>query len=175
MIQRIQSVYLAIAAILCIACLCLPIGQFIDPSGEVCGTLYNLWIHLPSPIGSTLTTMSGAETAPILAADAAGTHIFTPWALFALLVLTTSGLIFCIFLYKQRLVQSRLALLCSVLLLGWYLLYAAFAYLIPHDTDATFQLTPWAAFPGIACILSYLAFRAILKDEMLVRSLDRLR
>ena len=63
----------------------------------------------------------------------------------------------------------------SVEKLETYLLYAAFAYLIPQHTDASFQLTPWAAFPGIACILSYLAFRAILKDEMLVRSLDRLR
>ena len=32
-----------------------------------------------------------------------------------------------------------------------------------------------AAFPAAALILLYLAFRGILKDEMLVRSLDRLR
>ena len=149
MIQRIQTLYLLLAAAFCVACLCLPIGNFVDAAGEECGTLYNLWLHLPSPIGSTLT-MSGTAAEPVLAADAAGTHVFTPWALFALLVIVTSGLLFCIFLFKQRLVQSRLALLCCILLL-------------------------WAAFPCIAAVFSYLAFRAILKDEMLVRSLDRLR
>lgn len=175
MIQRIQTVYLALAALLCIACLCLPIGHFITETGEESGVLYNLWVHLPSPIGSTITTLDGSESAPVLAQEAEGSHIFTPWALFALLTLTASGLVFCIFLYRQRLVQSRLALLCCILLIGWYILYATFVYLIPLHTDVHFQFTPWAAFPAMACILSYLAFRAILKDEMLVRSLDRLR
>ena len=172
MIQRIQTVYLAVAAILCIVCLCLPIGQLIDASGETTGTLYNLWVRIPTPIGASIATDSSA---PILAQEAAGTHSFAPWGLFALLVLIASGLILDIFLYKQRLVQSRLALLCSILLVGWYGVYIAFYFLLPARYDAEFQITPWAAFPAIACILSYLAFRAILKDEMLVRSLDRLR
>ena len=174
MIQRIQTVYLALAALLCIACLCLPVGRFTDDAGEECATMYNLWIHVPAPIGATISTMT-SEAAPVLATEAEGDHVFTPWALFALLVLTTTAEILCIFFYRQRLAQSRLALLCSILLLGWYALYAAFAFVIPGDTGAHFQPTPWAAFPAIACILCYLAFRAILKDEMLVRSLDRLR
>jgi hypothetical protein len=33
----------------------------------------------------------------------------------------------------------------------------------------------WASIPAINAILLYLAFRAILHDELLVRSLDRLR
>jgi hypothetical protein len=173
MIQRIQTVYLALAAILCIACLCLPVARFTDQAGEECATMYNLWIHVPAPIGATITTM--ASDAPVLAAEAEGDHVFTPWALFALLVLTTTAEILCIFFYRQRLAQSRLALLCSILLIGCYVLYCAFAIVIPGDTGTHFLPTPWAAFPAIACILCYLAFRAILKDEMLVRSLDRLR
>jgi len=173
MIQRIQTVYLALAAILCIACLCLPVARFTDQVGEECATMYNLWIHVPAPIGATITTM--ASDTPVLAAEAEGDHVFTPWALFALLVLTTTAEILCIFFYRQRLAQSRLALLCSILLIGWYVLYCAFAIVIPGDTGTHFLPTPWAAFPAIACILCYLAFRAILKDEMLVRSLDRLR
>jgi hypothetical protein len=173
MIQRIQTVYLALAALLCIACLCLPVARFTDQAGEECATMYNLWIHVPAPIGATITTM--ASDTPVLAAEAEGAHVFTPWALFALLVLTTTAEILCIFFYRQRLAQSRLALLCSILLIGWYVLYCAFAIVIPGDTGTHFLPTPWAAFPAIACILCYLAFRAILKDEMLVRSLDRLR
>ncbi|MBQ8937170.1 MAG: DUF4293 family protein, partial [Bacteroidaceae bacterium] len=47
MIQRIQTLYLLAAAVLCIVCLCLPIGRLVDPQGEVIGTVYNLWVHVP--------------------------------------------------------------------------------------------------------------------------------
>jgi len=66
-------------------------------------------------------------------------------------------------------------MLCCILLIAWYGVYTAFALMLGARFAADFQLTPWAAFPALACIFSYLAFRAILKDEMLVRSLDRLR
>ena len=172
MIQRIQTLYLALAVVLCTACLCLPVGNFISDQGDLVGTLYNLWLHQPSQLGDTLHT---AADAPVLASEAAGTHSFAPWALFAILLLSASGLAFSIFIYRARLVQSRLVMLCCLLIVGWYLVYGVFIYLLGDDLDASFQLTPWAAFPLVACILSYLAFRAILKDEALVRSLDRLR
>ena len=174
MIQRIQTLYLLAAALSCIACLCLPVGQLVDASGETVGTLYNLWVHIPyKPDLGALVQEGTAE--PVLAEVAEGQHLFTPWALFALLVLTATGLIFDIFLYRTRLVQSRLAMLCCILLVGWYAVYVAFAYLLGERFDADFAPTPWAAHPAVACICSYLAFRAILKDEALVRSLDRLR
>ena len=175
MIQRIQTIYLLLAAVLCAACLCLPVGQFVTADGEPLATMYNLWIHVPyaGPVGSTIQTMT--EAAPVLAQEAAGQHIFTPWALFALLVLVTTGFIFDIFLWRTRLVQSRLAMLCSILLVGWYAVYVAFALILADRYDADFRPSLWAAFPAIACILSFMAFRAILKDEALVRSLDRLR
>lgn len=171
MIQRIQTIYLALAVALCTACLCLPIGRFVNEQGDLVGTLYNLWVHHPSQLGDTLQVAD----APVLASEAAGTHSFAPWALFAVLFLTTSGLAFSIFIYKTRLVQSRLVMLCCILLVGWCIVYGCFAYLLGDSYDASFTPTPWAAFPVVACILAYLAFRAILKDEALVRSLDRLR
>lgn len=171
MIQRIQTLYLLVAAALCLACLCLPIGRFVSDGGDLVGTLYNLWLHQPSQLGDTLQVAD----APVLAQDAAGTHSFAPWALFAVLLLTTIGLLFSIFIYRTRLVQSRLVMFCCILLLGWYLIYVAFAYLLGQQYEASFTPTVWAAFPAVACILAYLAFRAILKDEALVRSLDRLR
>ena len=78
-------------------------------------------------------------------------------------------------LFKHRLVQSRLALFCALLLVAWYAVYGLFIWMLGARYDASFQPTTWAAFPAISCIFSYLAFRLILKDEMLVRSLDRLR
>ena len=176
MIQRIQTIYLLVAIVALTACLCLPIGQFVAPqTGEPMATLYTLWIHLPSQIGDTLTQPQPAAEGPVLAAEAAGHHIFTPWALFAVLLIATAGMAFSIFIFKQRLVQSRLVMLCNILILGWYAVYTAFAFILPKDLNLDFRPTPWAALPAIACICGYLAFRAILKDEMLVRSLDRLR
>ena len=83
MIQRIQTIYLALAVALCTACLCLPIGRFVNEQGDLVGTLYNLWVHHPSQLGDTLQVAD----APVLASEAAGTHSFAPWALFALLLL----------------------------------------------------------------------------------------
>ncbi|MCR4993788.1 MAG: DUF4293 domain-containing protein [Bacteroidales bacterium] len=171
MIQRIQTLYLALAVALCTACLCLPLGTFVNDGGELTGTLYNLWVHLPSQVGDTLQV----PDAPLLAREAAGSHSFTPWALFALLLLATVGMAFSIFIYRTRLVQSRLVMLCCILLVGWYAVYGCFAYLLSTRYEAAFTPEVWAAFPAVACILAYLAFRGILKDEALVRSLDRLR
>lgn len=150
MLQRIQTVYLLAATALCFACLCLPIGLFSNAdTAELQGTMYNLWVSL----------------------EPEHQHVFTPWALFALLVLDTLGLATSIFLYKFRPLQARLAMLCCILLIGWYVVYA----LIVFNYDAAFRPTPWAAFPAIAAIMGYLAFRGIIRDEALVRSLDRLR
>jgi hypothetical protein len=178
MIQRIQTIYLLVAVAALTACLCLPIGQFVAPkTGEPMATLYNLWIHLPSQIGDTLgaAAVSPEDAEPMLASEAAGHHLFTPWALFAVLLIATAGMAFSIFIFKQRLVQSRLVMLCMILIIGWYAVYTAFAFILPHDMNLDFRPTVWAALPAIALICGYLAFRAILKDEMLVRSLDRLR
>ena len=149
MIQRVQTIYLAVATLLCVACLCLPIASFSDAQGELVGTLYNLWVHIPSPIGSTITTDASA---PVLAQEAAGTHVFKPWALFGLLVLIATGLIFDIFLFRQRLVQSRLALLCGILLIGWNIIYGVFLSSSPRLGRPSPPLRPsspiWPSAPS---------------------------
>ncbi len=172
MIQRIQTLYLLLAAIALIACLCLPIGLYVSAEGDVVATLYNLWAHIPPQMGDAL---HGNPDAPLLAADAEGSHIFTPWALMALLILTAMGQLFAIFIYKARLMQSRLAMLTALLLIGWYAVYALMGTMLAARFEAAFRPTVAAALPAISAILAYLAFRAILKDEALVRSLDRLR
>jgi hypothetical protein len=44
-----------------------------------------------------------------------------------------------------------------------------------QSTDASISFNICALFPVISLILHVLAFRAIKKDEMLVRSLNRIR
>lgn len=170
MIQRIQTVYLLLAAACTVACLCLPIGSFVNGDGETAATLFNLWAYQPPQIA-----VGQIGAAPVLAAQAQGTHLFTPWALFAILVLTSVIVLMDIFIYRARLVQSRVAILACILLLAWYGVYAFFAFMLKERFDASFMPTTWAALPAVAAIFCYLAFRGILKDEMLVRSLDRLR
>ncbi|MDR1679181.1 MAG: DUF4293 domain-containing protein [Prevotellaceae bacterium] len=83
-----------------------------------------------------------------------------------------------VFLYKKRTVQMKLALLNIVFMIGFYVLVGVVILLINNSgnkLDWTYQLNFGIVFPAVGIILSWLAFRAIRKDENLVRSLDRLR
>jgi hypothetical protein len=98
-----------------------------------------------------------------------------PWALTALIGVTGVLEFMAIFLFRRRALQMRVCTFCIILLLGWYVTYVAFAYLVGEGLVGEFRPKVWAAVPAINSILLYLAFRGILHDEMLVRSLDRLR
>jgi len=102
-----------------------------------------------------------------------GGHNFSPWALFAILVIVTTLTFLDIFLYRRRALQMRVLSLCMVLLVGYYA-YLIF-FVIMFKGDGTYTPSVTAALPFVCIVLDYLAFRGILKDEMLVRSLDRLR
>lgn len=151
MIQRIQTVYFFLAAVLAAVGLCTPVGRFVC-EGIPAGTLYNLW----------LTTAEGG-------------HDFAPWALFAILLPAAVLSLAAIFLFKRRMLQVRLSIFCSLLLVGYYVAFALFAYNLSARIGASFSVNWTAAFPAVALILHYLAFRAVMRDEMMVRALDRLR
>ena len=72
--------------------------------------------------------------------------------------------------YKFRLFQMRTAVIAAIMLLGLQA-WIAVAYLA-GDRSAS-NIT--AVFPAVAAILGFLAARAILSDEMIVRSSSRLR
>lgn len=152
MIQRIQTLYLLASLILGVACLCCPLGSFYTADGVHVSDLYNLWLRM-------------TET---------GVHNLSPWALFAILLLVSTLTFFDIFLFRRRALQMRILTLCMVLLVGYYAFLAFLLYMAYQNGD-TFTPSVMAAFPFVCIVLDYLAFRGILKDEMLVRSLDRLR
>jgi hypothetical protein len=155
MIQRIQSLYLLLATALTVVCMSNCIGFFISEDGEVLGKLYNLFFT---------DAREGASAQ------------FTPWALFVILLISATLTFLNIFLYKHRALQMRVCSFCMILLAGWYAAYAAFAWFITGMFEAdSFRVGLWASLPCVSLILLYLAFRSILKDEKLVRSLDRLR
>ena len=83
--------------------------------------------------------------------------------------------LFTIFLFRRRALQMRMCTFCIILLVGWYAAMVAFAYILGEGLVGEFRPQLWASIPAINAILLYLAFRGILRDELLVKSLDRLR
>lgn len=154
MIQRIQSVYLLLAAVLGGLCLFMPIGSLsIDGAVEA-----NLYGHdfvesFKSPIPTP------------------GDII-----LFALLFVPSGISAVSIFLYSNRRIQAALCLLGVFTLVLWYILYAVIVNMLLSDVPGREFSPSWAAFlPLASTVLNMLARRAILGDEKLVRAADRIR
>lgn len=84
-----------------------------------------------------------------------------------------------IFLYKNRMLQIRLCAVEIVLLIGslvfmgiyYYLSNRLFAQMEFHTQGFRIAIV----FPIVSLILVYFAIRAIFRDELLVKSLDRIR
>lgn len=150
MVQRIQTVYLLLATMAVIACLCLSLGAF-----ELNGMGAD--VHL----SNFCTTDGDAQ------------HNFMPIVLAILLLLSIPDTIIAIISYKNRQLQAKICLIGIVLMLLWYG-YFAFT-ILQSSLDATFHIG-WPSFlPLIAVVLIGLARRAILADEALVRAADRIR
>ena len=147
MVQRIQTVYLFISALLIASLMKL---KFADLS--VNNELYTFIAR-------------GIYTGEKLVFDGLAIFLFI-W-LIALLHFVV------IFLYKKRILQIRILVFTIVLLLGLFGMFFYFTYAGFTDVKAAFKIP--VVFPVIAAVLDYLAVRAIGKDEVLVRSLNRIR
>ena len=149
MIQRIQSVYLLVVTILMVVCMCSPVGSIIANTQEI-SEFGNLCITLPD-----------------------GTKDYAPWALFVILLVVAVLSFGTIFLFKKRMLQIRLTIFSSVVLVGYYLALVAYIFMLAENTSFTPSWTICLPFSGI--ILNWLAIRGIGADEALVKAYDRLR
>lgn len=152
MLQRVQTIYLLIVVFLMAAILFLPLA--VMQAGDLFYTL-------------DITGLSNDEQEVAL--------IYPIWALFVLTVAMLVLPLITIFLYKKRMLQIRLCVFNAILMIGFYALFAFFAINLKNDLQAAISIKIALAFPMVSLILNYLAIRAIGADEMLVRSLDRLR
>ena len=152
MIQRIQTIYLLAAAVVAVVCLCLPVGTY-GSGGLVVSKAYNLWIASPN-----------------------GLRDFSVWPLFAVLAFVAAISLYAIFVYSNRIVQARFCMFGMLLLLGWYILFFVLSRFVTVGEGAT-EFTPslTCALPVVSMVLIFLARRAILADEKLVRAADRIR
>ena len=88
-----------------------------------------------------------------------------------LLILVTILQVIALFTFNVRVLQMRTAVLAGLLLLalqGWL----AFDYFVAED-GVVFRWT--AILPVIAAILDFIAARLILRDQLIVESITRLR
>ena len=147
MIQRIQTVYLLIVTGLLITAMCMPIGYFIDTMGEHPFKALGLEIH--DTFQST-------------------------WGLFGILMLSAIVAVATIFLYKNRMLQIRMTIFNSLLLVGYYIAFIAFYFALKNDANM-FRIGWALCLPLVSIILNILAVRAIGRDEVMVKAADRLR
>lgn len=157
MIQRIQSLYLLAAAALAAVAAFLPLAWFADMDTRL-------------------------EMGAFAVRDAAGDVALSTLYLGVLLVAAGLLALLTLFLYRRRLLQIRLCAVTAVLLIGASIMEGVYCYLC-HRAIAAAQplgevmwgIRPVAVLPLVALLPVVLASRAILRDELLVRSADRIR
>ena len=152
MIQRIQTLYLLLATALMACTLFMPIAHVSTAQGE-------LVLQAFKPFGSEMAF---------------------GWLFAALFILATLLPLVTIFLFKYRKRQVGLCAAEGVLQLGAVVVILLFYWLIIPDILQEFTILSkslgWAfIMPVAALIPTFLAGRAIFRDEVLVRSLDRIR
>ena len=152
MIQRIQTLYLFLVAVLTALLCFLPFVEFLK-EGEV----------YEQTVWGIRSANEAAETV-------------VPTTPMGILAMLCTGLpLVTIFLYKKRLLQIRMCIVEIVLLVG----LSAYMILFLVRTGGEFSdravFSIVDLFPLLGLVLTGLAIRGISKDIVLVRSLDRIR
>ncbi|WP_298645964.1 DUF4293 domain-containing protein [uncultured Proteiniphilum sp.] len=150
MLQRIQSVFLLLASAAMLIAAATPLAVF----------LYNADQAVFEAMGVYLNGQLNDST----------------WGLFVIGAASSIVALFTIFLYKNRMLQIRLSIFNIILMIGFYLYFGFIVYQLYSVEDLRFQkVGVGIIMPVIAIILTFLAIRRIGADEVLVRSLNRLR
>ncbi|MBQ7855689.1 MAG: DUF4293 domain-containing protein [Alistipes sp.] len=155
MIQRIQTLYLLIAVALMAVTLFCPVALLNVDGVQV--TLSAFGIFDPMGKLSNMSIFMGVQ-----------------------LLLSTLLPLLTIFLYKNRVLQIRLCGAELVMLVGCLVIIGVSIWrmcslLLEEFEWSMLALRLPVVMPVVAFILVVLAMRATLRDELLVRSLDRIR
>ncbi len=175
MLQRIQTLYIAIAFALTFLLLYVPMAD-LDMTGltSAAGTV------LAEKYSYTAVGVKQYFTDPNFNGPTSG-YLYHSVALMILVILILLIDIFIILLFKKRILQMRVCVFNIMLNVGIYALFFLFVMKTSSEISSSVGVsTPMnyhlsLIFPVISCGLTYLAIRAIGKDEALVRSLDRIR
>lgn len=152
MIQRKQSVFLLLAAVVSILSLCMPVGIFKPVEIGVDSVMYNMFIQ------------SGN-----------GALDFSAAPLFCILSVSIVVSLATIFLYNNRKLQIKLCSWNMLLLILWYIAYAILAYIKKDAMGAELKLSFASILPLVSIILVFMARKGVKADEALIRAADRIR
>ncbi len=155
MIQRIQSLYLLAALLLMGLMLFVPFAEIAGRDGS---------IYVFGCLG--------------LSASYAGevTTVMRTWPVFILILILSLLLFISILLYGNRKLQMRVCVYVIILefgLIGLSYYYFVVAFRRLEAVGNAIRIP--VIVPVIVIVLVYLAFRGIRKDEILVRSIDKIR
>ena len=151
MFQRIQTIFLVLAAAAMLFASSSPLATFnYNYSEEVVFESMGIYLN--------------------------GTLNDSTWGLFAISIGSSVLALITIFLYKKRMLQIRLSIFNLVLMIGFYLFFGFIFYKVYSVEELLFnKIGVGLIMPLIAIILTILAIRRIGSDEALVQSLNRLR
>ncbi len=154
MIQRIQTVYLLFVAGLVACAAFLPLASFASGGEEF--SLYAFGLR-----------------------SADGETVQSTLYMGILLVLALALPLVTIFLFKRRMLQFRLGIVEMILLLGAQIMMGIY-YFLSYRVFASFEFHVQSVkipliLPLIAMIFTYLAVRAVFRDELTIRSMNRIR
>lgn len=151
MIQRKQSLFLLLSAGASLLLLFFPLIQISTDTA--------LW-HL---------------TAFLVQSEGSEEILFKVYPLFALILIVILIPVISIFLYKRRVLQMRLTIYNMILIIGVIAMIALYTLKANAELEGTFRLMYITIMPVLAFVFSFLAFRGIRRDEMLIKTLDRIR
>ncbi len=156
MIQRIQTVLLALSVLAWILVLFLPIAMF-GFGGETFPYVISRFSSQSGPLAGAVDGMNGL-------------------LLFLLAIFVIAITIFSIASYRKRLVQLKLGKTNLLI----HLVFIVLAFFVVDSLKSTlmpeiFRYCIGMVLPLISVVLQILASRAIAKDEKMVRAADRIR
>ncbi len=155
MIQRIQTLYLAVAAALSGFLLKGPIVRLVGDANET----YELNFKGICSVDSGVVRDVIEKSLPLT----------------VILIAVPVLFLMAIFLYRRRKLQIRITVFSALLLIGAFLIMLFYIFYTSRKLEAELIFNIKLTFPIIGSIFGYLAFRNILKDELLIKSYDRIR
>ena len=154
MIQRIQSIYLFVAAMLFLFLFSNPIAQL-----QINESLLLELFH------NKIMSVSDTQIEPI-----------PTWPITILISIIIGIGLGTLFLYKKRSVQMRLCIFNILLMFGLVGLIWFFVKYTMNKLGGIDSVFLWPiVVPFISIVLTYLAYKGIQKDDALVKSYDRIR
>ena len=154
MIQRIQTVYLFLAEILIGLLFFVPFAEISAKEGNI----YRVDLQGIHILGTTQNELFQRN-----------------WLILVIWAVCLVMLFSAIFMFKNRKLQKRVSIINSLLSMILSGLIFLKVWMTAQQLTGHYSLTLYLVFPVISAILIYLAINAIGKDELLVRSIDRIR